>query len=122
MVDCINFIQCHRVLLKGVFNKYRIHDEVKTMVADLQLDDKANIQANHLSGGMKRKLRYEIKVNSHMLPMCACSVAISLIGGSKVVILDEPTSGMDPYARRVTWDLIAKYKPGRTMLLTTHFM
>ena len=67
MVDCINFIQCHRVLLKGVFNKYRIHDEVKTMVADLQLDDKANIQANHLSGGMKRKLRYEIKVNQCVL-------------------------------------------------------
>ena len=51
-----------------------------------------------------------------------CSVGIALVGGSEVVILDEPTSGMDPYARRATWDLLVKYKPGRTMLLTTHFM
>ena len=51
-----------------------------------------------------------------------CSVAIALIGGSEIVILDEPTSGMDPYARRATWDLLTKHKHGRTMLLTTHHM
>ena len=50
------------------------------------------------------------------------SVGIALIGGSKIVVLDEPTSGMDPYARRATWDLLNKHKEGRTMLLTTHFM
>ena len=50
------------------------------------------------------------------------SVGIALIGGSKIVVLDEPTSGMDPYARRATWDLLTKHKEGRTMLLTTHFM
>ena len=44
-------------LQKGVFNKDRVHNEVKTMVADLQLGDKSNVQAYHLSGGMKRKLR-----------------------------------------------------------------
>jgi ABC-type multidrug transport system ATPase subunit len=49
-------------------------------------------------------------------------VSIALIGGSKTVVLDEPTSGMDPYARRATWDLLAKHKEGRTILLTTHFM
>ncbi len=38
------------------------------------------------------------------------------------MVLDEPTSGMDPYARRATWDLLVKHKKGRTMLLTTHFM
>ncbi len=38
------------------------------------------------------------------------------------MILDEPTSGMDPYARRATWDLLAKYKQNRCILLTTHFM
>ena len=43
-----------------------------------------------LSGGMKRKL----------------CVAIALIGNSKVVILDEPTSGMDPYSRRSTWQML----------------
>ena len=50
------------------------------------------------------------------------SVAISLVGDSKVVMLDEPTAGMDPYSRRATWDLLLKHKKGRTMLLTTHFM
>jgi energy-coupling factor transporter ATP-binding protein EcfA2 len=44
------------------------------------------------------------------------------ISDSQVVILDEPTSGMDPSARRATWDLISKYKAGRTVLLSTHFM
>ena len=47
---------------------------------------------------------------------------IALVGGSKVVILDEPTSGMDPAARRATWDLLLKYKEGRTIILSTHFM
>lgn len=50
------------------------------------------------------------------------SVGIALVGGSEVVILDEPTSGMDPYARRATWDLLVKHKEGRTIMLTTHFM
>ena len=55
--------------------------------------------------------------------MCiSCSVGIALVANSQFVILDEPTSGMDPYARRATWDLLTKHKQGRTILLTTHFM
>ena len=50
------------------------------------------------------------------------SVAIALIAGSKFVVLDEPTSGMDPYARRAIWALLAKHKKGRTIMLTTHYM
>ena len=50
------------------------------------------------------------------------SCAIALIGGSQTVFLDEPTSGMDPYARRGTWDLLLKHKAGKTIILTTHFM
>lgn len=50
------------------------------------------------------------------------SVGIALIGGPEVVILDEPTSGMDPYARRATWDLLTKYKQDRCIVLATHFM
>ncbi|XP_072014244.1 LOW QUALITY PROTEIN: phospholipid-transporting ATPase ABCA3-like [Amphiura filiformis] len=80
--------------------------EVTAMIEDLQLVDKTNDQSSKLSGGMKRKL----------------SCAIALVGGSEIVILDEPTSGMDPYARRATWDLLLKYKAGKTMVLTTHFM
>lgn len=49
-----------------------------------------------LSGGMQRKL----------------SVAIAFVGGSKVVVLDEPTAGVDPYSRRGIWDLLLKYRKG----------
>ena len=84
----------------------KVKAEVNGMIEDLQLVDKRKVQSQRLSGGMKRKL----------------SVGIALIGGSKIVVLDEPTSGMDPYARRGTWDLLLKHKEGRTILLTTHFM
>ena len=47
---------------------------------------------------------------------------IALIGDSSVVMLDEPTSGMDPEARRHMWDLLQEIKKERTILLTTHFM
>ena len=77
-----------------------------TLLNDLLVANEGSTKVHHLSGGMKRKL----------------DVGIALIGGSEVVILDEPTSGMDPYARRATWDLLIKYKEGRTILLTTHFM
>jgi ABC-type multidrug transport system ATPase subunit len=50
------------------------------------------------------------------------SVAIALIAGSKVVFLDEPTSGMDPYSRRSTWNILQNARAGRVILLTTHFM
>ncbi len=76
------------------------------MLKDLRLMKLKSVQSQDLSGGLKRKL----------------SVGIALVGGSEVVVLDEPTSGMDPYARRATWDLLVKHKQGRTMLLTTHFM
>ena len=46
-----------------MFSKDHVHNEVKAMVADLQLGDKSNVQAGHLSGGMKRKLRY---IHMHM--------------------------------------------------------
>ena len=57
-------------------------------------------------GGMKRKL----------------SVGIAFVAKSKVVILDEPTAGVDPYARRSIWELLLKYRKGRTIILSTHFM
>ena len=40
----------------------------------------------------------------------------------QIIILDEPTSGMDPSARRQTWDILQKYREGRTIILTTHIM
>uniref|UniRef100_A0A8D0D6S7 ATP binding cassette subfamily A member 3 n=1 Tax=Sander lucioperca TaxID=283035 RepID=A0A8D0D6S7_SANLU len=91
--------------LKG-FSKEKIPDEVDRTIRILNLEDKRQARSKTLSGGMKRKL----------------SIGIALIGDSKVVMLDEPTSGMDPSARRATWDLLQGEKRGRTILLTTHFM
>uniref|UniRef100_W5LI09 ATP binding cassette subfamily A member 3 n=1 Tax=Astyanax mexicanus TaxID=7994 RepID=W5LI09_ASTMX len=91
--------------LKG-YPRSKIPDEVDRIIRVLNLEDKRNSQSKTLSGGMKRKL----------------SIGIALIGDSKVVMLDEPTSGMDPSARRATWDLLQGEKRGRTILLTTHFM
>jgi ATP-binding cassette, subfamily A (ABC1), member 3 len=47
---------------------------------------------------------------------------MAFIGGSKVILLDEPTSGMDTYARRQLWDMLKNYKKDRIVILTTHFM
>ena len=92
-------------ILKGL-PRSEVQKEVKKIVSALKLEDKLSSQSQTLSGGMKRKL----------------SVGIALCAGSRVVILDEPTSGMDPGARRLIWDLLQKEKLGRVMLLTTHFM
>ncbi|MXQ90013.1 hypothetical protein E5288_WYG013954 [Bos mutus] len=80
--------------------------EINKMLISFGLIEKHDALAKSLSGGMKRKL----------------SIIIALIGGSKVVILDEPTSGMDPVSRRFTWDVLQKHKENRTVLLTTHHM
>lgn len=45
------------------------------------------------------------------------SVALAFVGGSKVVILDEPTAGVDPYSRRGIWELLLKYRQGMSSLL-----
>uniref|UniRef100_A0A3Q3GMJ2 ATP-binding cassette, sub-family A (ABC1), member 3b n=1 Tax=Labrus bergylta TaxID=56723 RepID=A0A3Q3GMJ2_9LABR len=91
--------------LKG-YSKEKIPDEVDRIIRILKLENKRKARSKTLSGGMRRKL----------------SIGIALIGDSKVVMLDEPTSGMDPSARRATWDLLQGEKRGRTILLTTHFM
>ncbi|CAB1345207.1 unnamed protein product, partial [Coregonus sp. 'balchen'] len=80
--------------------KGRSRDEVKIemdqMIKDVGLPHKRKELAKNLSGGMQRKL----------------SVAIAFVGGSNIVILDEPTAGVDPYARRGIWELLLKYKQG----------
>uniref|UniRef100_A0A8D0L236 ABC transporter domain-containing protein n=1 Tax=Sphenodon punctatus TaxID=8508 RepID=A0A8D0L236_SPHPU len=80
--------------------------EMEMMLEDIGLPHKRNEKAQNLSGGMQRKL----------------SVAIAFVGEAKVVVLDEPTSGVDPYSRRSIWDLLLKYRAGRTIILSTHHM
>jgi len=91
--------------LKGV-PRAAVRREAMAMVQSVGLTDKAHARAHALSGGMKRKL----------------SVACSLIGGSRCVLLDEPTSGMDPASRRSLWELLKSSTAGRVLVLTTHYM
>lgn len=119
--------------LKG-YSKDKIPDEVDRIIHILNLEDKQQARSKTLSGGMKRKLSIGIAligdskvrekrilsplpppplIMSDLSPYSACP---------QVVMLDEPTSGMDPSARRATWDLLQGEKRGRTILLTTHFM
>lgn len=83
-----------------------INKMVDQSMKDVALFDKADTLSKNLSGGMKRKL----------------SVAIAFCGKSSVVFLDEPTSGMDPFSRRFTWNVIREYRQNRCIILTTHFM
>ncbi|XP_036410765.1 retinal-specific phospholipid-transporting ATPase ABCA4-like [Megalops cyprinoides] len=92
-------------LLKGRSQAEALQ-EVEDMLEDLGLPHKRREESQNLSGGMQRKL----------------SVAMAFVGGAKVVILDEPTSGVDPYSRRSIWDLLLKYRSGRTVILSTHHM
>ncbi|XP_072306658.1 retinal-specific phospholipid-transporting ATPase ABCA4-like isoform X1 [Eucyclogobius newberryi] len=81
-------------------------EEVENMLQDIGLPHKRDELTQNLSGGMQRKL----------------SVALAFVGGAKVVILDEPTSGVDPYSRRSIWDLLLKYRADRTVIMSTHHM
>ena len=92
---------------------------LKSLLPDDQIDDDVDITlqstglrqiqhefARNLSGGLQRRL----------------CVALAFVGGSKLIILDEPTSSVDPVARRSIWNLIVRQKQSRTVLLTTHHM
>jgi lipooligosaccharide transport system ATP-binding protein len=72
-----------------------------------QLADRANAKVDELSGGMKRRL----------------TIARALINDPRILLLDEPTTGLDPQARHILWDRLFRLKEqGTTLLLTTHYM
>ena len=113
------FVQCFCLYMGGMERvKYiEFSDLCKCYDLSIELSD-LNMKLSDLNNGEMVRLHFIII----SLFFDYCSVGIALIGGSKIVVLDEPTSGIDPYARRAIWDLLAKHKKGRTMLLTTHFM
>uniref|UniRef100_U3J5J6 ATP binding cassette subfamily A member 12 n=1 Tax=Anas platyrhynchos platyrhynchos TaxID=8840 RepID=U3J5J6_ANAPP len=88
------------------WSKEELYQEVKRTLKETGLYSHRHKLAGSLSGGMKRKL----------------SIAIALLGGSRVVILDEPTTGVDPCSRRSIWEIISKNKKGRTIILSTHHL
>ena len=96
-----------REILRLYRSFYRDPADVDEFLETLGLADKGNALYKSLSGGQKQRL----------------SIALALIGRPKVAVLDEMTTGLDPSARRATWDLIESVRDhGTSMILVTHFM
>ena len=85
----------------------QVAERADELLAFAQLEDKAKSKVDALSGGMKRRL----------------TIARALINDPKILLLDEPTTGLDPQARHILWDRLFRLKEqGTTLLLTTHYM
>ncbi|KAH9376733.1 hypothetical protein HPB48_010971 [Haemaphysalis longicornis] len=93
-------------LLRGV-DYSKTSNNVKQLLSRIELEDKVNAFPDELSGGMKRKL----------------SLALALVTGPSVLILDEPTTGMDPDTRRTIWQLVQELRGKKTtIVMSTHDM
>uniref|UniRef100_A0A672UMJ9 Cholesterol transporter ABCA5 n=1 Tax=Strigops habroptila TaxID=2489341 RepID=A0A672UMJ9_STRHB len=80
--------------------------EVQKVLLDLDMQPIRDNQAKKLSGGQKRRL----------------SVGVAVLGNPKVLLLDEPTAGMDPCSRHIVWNLLKNRKADRVTVFSTHFM
>jgi len=90
----------------GLSRKY-LANKIEELLAFAQLEDKRNSKVDQLSGGMKRRL----------------TIARALVNEPEVLLLDEPTTGLDPQARHVLWDRLFRLKEqGVTLVITTHYM
>lgn len=80
---------------------------IAPLLKDMILEEKQNARVKHLSGGQKQRL----------------AIALALVNDPQVVFLDEPTTGLDPQARRTLWDIVLSLKEkGKTVVLSTHYM
>jgi ABC-2 type transport system ATP-binding protein len=94
-------------LLELFAGLYGVNITPMEMLAKVNLQDKAKAKYKELSGGQKQRF----------------SIATTLINSPKIIFLDEPTTGLDPQARRNLWDLISEIRnSGTTVVLTTHYM
>ena len=88
-------------------SRSEVRERADRLLAFVQLDERASSKVEPLSGGMKRRL----------------TIARSLVNDPDVLLLDEPTTGLDPQARHVVWDRLFRLKQrGVTLVLTTHYM
>jgi ABC-2 type transport system ATP-binding protein len=86
---------------------YHRGPDVADVITLVQLDEKKGSRVGDLSGGQKQRL----------------AMACALVGNPDLLFLDEPTTGLDPQARRQVWELVERLKSaGRTLILTTHYM
>ncbi len=94
-------------LLKLFNDLYAEHSDPMTLLKEVGLEEKAKAQVKELSGGQKQRF----------------SIATTLVNNPVAIFLDEPTTGLDPQARRHLWDLVQQIKAkGTTVILTTHYM
>ncbi|KAL9186661.1 hypothetical protein ACHAXT_005899 [Thalassiosira profunda] len=91
--------------IRGV-GKHEMAAIVEKWLDSVDLENAQHTRVSAFSGGMKRRL----------------SVALATIGDASVIVLDEPTTGMDPVSRRFVWKHISEIREGRVILLTTHAM
>ena len=90
----------------GLSRKF-VKGKIEELLAFAQLEEKRNSKVESLSGGMKRRL----------------TIARALVSEPEILMLDEPTTGLDPQARHILWDRLFRFKEdGVTLLITTHFM
>ncbi|XP_068118184.1 ABC-type organic anion transporter ABCA8-like [Hyperolius riggenbachi] len=92
-------------MIKGIPYK-KIKTEVEKVLSELDIEDLQHLRANKLSGGQRRKL----------------TLAIAVLGDPEVLLLDEPTAGLDPFSRHHVWSMLKKRKAGRVTLFSTQFM
>jgi ABC-2 type transport system ATP-binding protein len=86
---------------------YREHISIPDLIEDMLLSEKKNSRIKGMSGGQKQRL----------------AIALALVHDPQIIFLDEPTTGLDPQARRTLWDIILRLKDrGKTVVLTTHYM
>ena len=101
--DRLNLVEILRVFA----SLYKRDVDPAAILQQVELVDKAKSQFKDLSGGQKQRF----------------SIAAALVNDPIVLFLDEPTTGLDPQARRHMWELVKQFKAeGRTVLLTTHYM
>ncbi len=91
---------------KGRNDTEKIERDVDEILQDIDLKSVEDVCVCNLSGGQQRKL----------------SIGIAFIGKSDMIFLDEPTSGIDLSARKKVWAMLKKYKAGKVIILTTHYM
>ena len=90
----------------GLSKKF-IKGKIEELLEFAQLEEKRDVKVEALSGGMKRRL----------------TIARGLVSEPDILLLDEPTTGLDPQARHILWDRLFRLKEqGVTLVLTTHFM
>lgn len=88
------------------WSRKELLEQVRTILEETGMYAHRHKRVGTLSGGMKRKL----------------SISIAFIGGSRLVVLDEPTTGVDPCSRRSIWDIVIQHKKNRTIIMSTHHL